>query len=116
MHWVQQALALPDTLLEEIAGRFRLLGEPLRLKLLAALGTGERNVGDLVQLTGANQANVSKHLAVLAQAGMVTRRRKGTTIFYRVEDPTIFTLCDIVCTGVRSYYSTRARTVEEDEH
>jgi DNA-binding transcriptional ArsR family regulator len=90
-----------DPLLEVIAARFRLLGEPLRLKILAALATGERNVGELVQLTGAGQPNVSKHLAALAQGGLIKRRKVGTSIYYAVADPVVYTLCDVVCGSVQ---------------
>lgn len=99
----------PDPLLEQIAAHFRLLGEPLRLKLLAALSTGERSVSDLVVMTGANQPNVSKHLAALAQGGLVTRRKAGTTIFYTLADPSVLTLCDTVCSGVQQRFSSQAR-------
>ncbi len=92
----------PNPLLDLIAEQFRLLGEPLRLKLLAVLGQSERSVGELVALTGAGQPNVSKHLTALAQGGIVQRRKVGTSILYRVADPAIFTLCNVVCAGVQS--------------
>lgn len=99
----------PDPLLELIAARFRLLGEPLRLKLLAALSLGERSVTDLVVLTGANQPNVSKHLAALSQGGLVSRRKAGTTIYYTLADPTVLTLCDAVCSGIQQRFASQAR-------
>lgn len=92
---------LPDELLELIAARFRLLGEPVRLKLLAALAEAEHSVGELVALTGAGQPNVSKHLAALAQGGLVRRRKVGTTIWYGLVDPSALTLCEVVCTGLQ---------------
>lgn len=101
----------PDPLLDLIAARFRLLGEPLRLKLLAALSMGERNVGELVTLTGANQPNVSKHLAALAQGGLVSRRKAGTTIYYSLTDPSVLALCDSVCAGIRNRYAVEARAL-----
>ncbi len=102
---------IPDPLLDLIAARFRLLGEPLRLRILATLATGERSVGELVTLTGAGQANVSKHLAVLTQGGLVSRRKVGTSIYYAIADPTAFTLCDVVCAGVQELIAARARAV-----
>jgi DNA-binding transcriptional ArsR family regulator len=99
----------PDPLLDEIAARFRLLGEPLRLKLLAALSTSERSVGDLVSLTGANQPNVSKHLAALAQGGLVSRRKAGTTIYYTLTDMRILALCDAVCATIQDRLAAQAR-------
>ncbi|GER85174.1 hypothetical protein KTAU_38090 [Thermogemmatispora aurantia] len=102
----------PDPLLELIAARFRLLGEPLRLKLLAALTGGERSVGELVALTGASQPNVSKHLAALMQGGLVKRRKVGTSIYYTLADPSVLTLCDIVCAGVQERFTTLAQTLQ----
>lgn len=101
----------PDPLLDEIAARFRLLGEPLRLKLLAALSEGEQSVGALVTLTGANQPNVSKHLAALAQGGLVARRKAGTTSYYTLADPSVLTLCDAVCAGIQQRYAVRTRAL-----
>ena len=83
--------------LELVAERFRVLGEPMRLRLLDALRNGERSVGELVERTGASQANVSKHLSLLHAAGLVGRRRNGTTVHYALTDPSIFQLCDLVC-------------------
>jgi ArsR family transcriptional regulator len=107
--WQQrnEGQGFPDPLLDLIAARFRLLSEPLRLKLLAVLMTGERNVGELVTLTGAGQANISKHLAALAQGGLVSRRKAGTSIYYTIADPTVFTLCDVVCAGVRERFTAQ---------
>lgn len=103
-----------DPLLDLIATRFRLLGEPVRLKILAALATGERSAGELVALTGAGQPNVSKHLAVLAQGGLVKRRKMGTSIYYAVADPTVYTLCDVVCAGVQQRVADDARALGFD--
>lgn len=80
-----------------IAGRFRVLGDPLRLQLLHLLGDREMSVGTLVEASGASQANVSKHLQILLRAGLVQRRKEGLLAFYRVVDPSIFQLCDLVC-------------------
>lgn len=100
-----------DAMVEHIAARFRLLGEPLRLKLLVALEGGERNVGELVSLTQAGQANVSKHLAALAQAGIVSRRKAGTSTYYAIADETAFTLCDVVCAGLQEQMAAQARAL-----
>ena len=102
---------LPDPLLDEIAARFRLLGEPLRLKLLATLANGEQSVGALVTVTGANQSNVSRHLAALSHGGLVSRRKAGTTIYYRLSDPSVLTLCDVVCAGIQERYAARIRAL-----
>jgi DNA-binding transcriptional ArsR family regulator len=111
--WRQSAekQRLSDPLLELMASRFRLLGEPLRLKLLAALVGGERSVGELVALMGTSQPNVSKHLAALAQGGLVQRRKVGTTTFYAIADVTVFTLCDAVCAGLQEQFAAQARAL-----
>jgi ArsR family transcriptional regulator len=89
----EQALSL-------IAARFRVLSEPTRLKILHTLGQDEMSVGEIVEATGGGQANVSKHLGVLLDAGLVSRHREGVTIFYRIADETVFQLCEIVCSSL----------------
>lgn len=89
--------SLPTESATRIADRFRTLGDPMRLRLLYALTAGERRVGDLVESSGGQQANVSKHLQLLHQQGLVTRRKEGTAILYRIADPVVFQLCDLVC-------------------
>jgi len=92
---------LPDPLIELIAQRFRVIGEPMRIKLLDALRDGEATVGELVDRLGASQQNVSKHLGVLHQAGIVGRRKDGTFVRYAIADPSVFDLCEQVCGGLR---------------
>ncbi len=84
-----------------VAERFRGLGEAMRIRLLDALRHQERTVTDLVAATGATQANVSKHLAVLFSLGFVARRKEGNRVYYRVADPDVFQLCDLVCGRAR---------------
>ena len=101
---------LPEALLEEVARRFALLGDPTRLRLLRALHEeGELSVGRLAAVTGVARVNASQHLNRLALAGLVARRRDGTTVHYRVSDPTVDALCELVCAGVVD----RARTLVE---
>jgi DNA-binding transcriptional ArsR family regulator len=88
---------LTPTLVAELADRFKALGEPARLQLLAALRGGERTVSDLVEVTGLGQANVSKHLHQLCDAGYLTRRKEGTFAFYALADDGVFSLCDVMC-------------------
>jgi ArsR family transcriptional regulator len=85
---------------ELIAGRFRVLSEPMRLRLLHALGDGELSVSELVEATGAGQANVSKHLGILLDSGLVARRKEGLNVFYRVADPSVFDMCEAVCSSL----------------
>lgn len=91
---------IPDELLDRVAEKFRMLGDPTRLSILRALLAGEKNVGTVVAETGQNQANVSKHLKMLTEAGMVCRRKKGLQVFYAVGDPLIENLCGLVCGSI----------------
>lgn len=86
-----------ESTLEMMAERFRILGDPSRLRILQALGTGELTVADLTERCAATQANVSKHLGVLLRGGLLTRRKEGLHVFYRVADPGVFRMCDLVC-------------------
>lgn len=101
---------LTNEALELVAARFRVLGEPSRLRLLQALRSGELNVSQLVDATGLTQANTSRHLQALADAGMVGRRREGPSVIYFIADPAIFKLCEIVCSSLqrRLQHHTRA--------
>jgi ArsR family transcriptional regulator len=95
------ALVPPDQI-DNVAHRFRLLGEPVRLRLLNLLHEhGEMTVGDLVDATGQRQANVSKHLSRMAEAGLLARRREGVYVHYAVSDPTLSALCLLVSTQLR---------------
>jgi DNA-binding transcriptional ArsR family regulator len=92
---------LPEPLVELIAQRFRVLGEPMRIRILDALRDGPRTVNELTDALGGTQQNVSKHLGVLAQAGIVGRERDGNHVRCSIADASIFELCDIVCGGLR---------------
>jgi ArsR family transcriptional regulator len=93
--------ALTDEALELIAARFRVLGEPSRLRLLQALESGERSVSALVEITGLTQANVSRHLQTLTEAGILGRRKEGLNVIYFIVDPGIFDLCRHVCGSLK---------------
>jgi DNA-binding transcriptional ArsR family regulator len=99
---VQLAHPLPDPLVELIAQRFRVLAEPMRIRLLDRLRDGEATVGDLVQATASSQQNVSKHLRVLLEAGLVARRQDGNFARYSIADQTVFAICEQVCGGLRT--------------
>ena len=96
----RQRKALSDAALEMIAERFKLLAEPMRLKILHTLWDGELTVEEIATATGALQANVSKHLGILQLAGLVRRRREGLNKYYAIADETIFALCEVVCNSL----------------
>ncbi len=91
---------LTDEALELVAARFRALSDPTRLRILNTLMQGESSVQDLAETTGVEQPNVSRHLAHLRREGIVERRPEGNRAIYRIHDPTIVQLCEIVCGGI----------------
>ncbi|MEW6129765.1 MAG: metalloregulator ArsR/SmtB family transcription factor [Acidobacteriota bacterium] len=103
----KQRKELTDEALELIAVRFRALSEPMRLKILNALGEGEMSVTEIVDATGSGQANVSKHLGILLNEGIVTRRKEGLNTFYKVADEGIFTLCETVCSSIDNHLAAK---------
>lgn len=92
---------------ESVAARFRALGEVSRLQLVQALHSGEKNVTDLVELTGLSQPNVSRHLAILVTTGLIGRRKKGLNVLYRIVDENLADICAIVCKSVSIQSRTR---------
>jgi len=92
---------LPETLVELIAGRFRVLSEPMRIRLLDALRDGPASVQRLQEMTGASQQNVSKHLGMLLRDRLVSRTKEGNLSIYAIADDEVFELCELVCGGLR---------------
>ena len=91
---------LPDDLIELIARRFRVLAEPTRIKLLDLLRGREASVQELTDAIGSTQQNVSKHLGVLRQEGIVGRAKRGNYSYYSIADEGVFALCEDVCGGL----------------
>ena len=98
---------LSDEALEMIASRFKLLADPMRLRILHTLGKEEMTVSELVEATKGGQANISKHLGFLLEAGIVSRRKEGLNAFYKVSDLGVFELCDTVCSQLESQMASR---------
>ena len=92
---------IPDPLAELIAQRLRVLGEPMRIKLLDHLRADSATVTELREAVGATQQNVSKHLGILLGAGIVSRTKEGTAARYAILDEDIFAICELVCGGLR---------------
>lgn len=93
-------LDISDEMLDLVAQRFRVLSDPMRLKILRCLQEGESTVGSLVELTGSSQPNISKHLTVLRNAGLVARRQDGNQALFSIAAPFVFELCETVCNGI----------------
>lgn len=94
--------------LELVASIFRVLSEPLRLRILHALEDGERSVSAITTAVDATQPNVSKHLKTLQEAGLLRRRQVGNTVYYSVADEVVFALCDTVCERVKRRLASQA--------
>ena len=92
---------LPDELAELIAARFRVLAEPTRIRLLDRLRERDMSVGELAAELETTQQNASKHLGILHQAGIVSRRKQGNSTVYAIADPAVFELCEQICGGLR---------------
>jgi len=96
---------LPAELADLIAERFRLLSEPMRVLILDALRDGEASVGELAERLDTSQQNVSKHLKLLSDGGIVGRERRGTSSVCSIIDPLVFEMCEAVCGGLRAQAS-----------
>ena len=88
---------LPPDALEHVANYFRTLSESTRLRILNVLDTGEMSVGEIAQEVQSSVANVSRHLALLSSLGLVARESRGTSVYYRIADASVYQLCDLVC-------------------
>lgn len=92
---------IPDPMIELIAARFRLLGEPTRLKAVDALRRrGEASVGELAEAVGTSQQNISRQLGALSAGGVLSRRKDGNRVLYSIGDESFLELCEHVCAGI----------------
>jgi DNA-binding transcriptional ArsR family regulator len=103
---------IPPDLADLIAARFRVIGDPTRIRILDALRDGELSVGQITERLGTSQQNTSKHLGVLLQAGILSRRKEGTSSLYRVADQGVYALCEDVCGGLRTQLTELTALVE----
>ncbi|PSB01098.1 ArsR/SmtB family transcription factor [Merismopedia glauca] len=106
---MQQRKIVPQEVVLQVADYFSILSEPMRLRILNLLRDREKCVQELVEATDTSQANVSKHLKVMWQAGILSRRSEGTSAYYKVEDGLIFDLCNLVCDRLASRIERQAR-------
>jgi ArsR family transcriptional regulator, virulence genes transcriptional regulator len=101
-----------DVLYERQARLCQVLADPKRLRLLGLLRESERSVGELAEALGVAYPNVSQHLNVMRDAGLVTTRRAGTSVFYRLGYPRIGQACDIVREVLRQQLADAAALAE----
>ena len=99
---------LSNEALEQVATYFQALAEPTRLKILNLLRSGERNVGEIAQACGYTSANVSRHLTLLTKHGLVARESRGTSVYYRIADASVYALCDLVCGSIARQFERTA--------
>jgi DNA-binding transcriptional ArsR family regulator len=99
---------LPDEALAQVAAYFQALSEPTRLRILNFLRQGERSVGELAQLCGYSSANISRHLTVLTQHGLVRRESRGNSVFYSIADASVYELCNLVCGSIARQFERTA--------
>ncbi len=91
-----------------VAARFKVLSDPMRLRILQMLEGGESSVSALTEAVESTQPNVSKHLKTMQDAGLLARRQEGNTVFYSIADPTVFDLCEVVCSSLAERFSAHA--------
>lgn len=104
---------IPHPLAELIARRFRVIGDPVRIRILSQLRDGEATVGELVDAVGSSQQNISKHLGVLLDSGIVARRKQQNHAFYSIADDTVLRMCEQVCGGLQQQISQLNDIVRE---
>lgn len=110
----EAAKELSPLALKLISSRFRALSEPVRLRLLNLLMQGDHTVGQLVKASGSGQANVSKHLAVLREAGMVGTRKEGLNTVCFIADEIVRDLCEMMCSRLREEMESKAAALVFD--
>ncbi|MGE0885372.1 MAG: ArsR/SmtB family transcription factor [Blastocatellales bacterium] len=94
--------------LQLVAARFKVLSDPMRLRILQFLENGETSVSALADAVESTQPNVSKHLKTMQDAGLLSRRQEGNTVYYSIADPTVFDLCDVVCSSLAERFTAHA--------
>ncbi|NJK53620.1 MAG: winged helix-turn-helix transcriptional regulator [Leptolyngbyaceae cyanobacterium SU_3_3] len=104
---------IPISALAQVADYFKVLSELSRLQVLCALKGGAKNVTEIIEETGLGQANVSKHLKILTQAGIVQRQPQGVSVYYQITDPMIFDLCELVCQSLEARLQEQSKQLKK---
>jgi DNA-binding transcriptional ArsR family regulator len=100
---------LGDAQIRAVAELFAVLSEPTRLRILQMLQDGPANVSRIVEAAGVKQANASKQLGILYQAGVVTREKEGNQVRYSIRMPVVFDLCAVVCHRLHEEAKTKVK-------
>jgi DNA-binding transcriptional ArsR family regulator len=106
-------IPLSPAAVEMVASRFRVLGEPVRIRIIQELQGAKKSISDLVAAIGSTQPNVSKHVRILEEAGIVARRHEGTTVFCSITDEGVLGVCDAVCASIGERLARDAVLVAE---
>jgi len=104
---------LPPEALGLMADFFKVLSEVSRLQIVCSLKTGAKNVTEIIEATGLGQANVSKHLKMLTQAGVVAREQRGVCVYYQIANPFLFKLCDLVCEALFAQVEQQSQQLQQ---
>lgn len=104
---------MPPSALGLVADFFKVLSESSRLNIVCCLRNGEKNVSEIIEETKLGQANVSKHLKMLAQVGIVSRTQKGINVYYQISNPFIFELCDLVCNSLSIQFQEQYHQISQ---
>src|SRR5262249_58451530 len=99
--------------LEMVAARFKLLPEPLRLRILQEVGKSEMTVSEIAETVQATQPNVSKHLKMLQEGGVLSRRQEKNVVYYSLSDPSSIDICDVVCFSIRKRLSQQSNLLTQ---
>ncbi|MBE9099156.1 winged helix-turn-helix transcriptional regulator [filamentous cyanobacterium LEGE 07170] len=103
---------LSPVALSLMADFFKVLSEASRLQIVCAMKNGPRNVTQIIEATGLGQANVSKHLKILTQAGIASRQQQGPNVYYQIANPFVFELCDLVCDSLSVQFQQQTQQLE----
>lgn len=106
---------ISEDVLDRIAYRFKLLGEPMRLRIIKKLRDGEQCVQDLVEATGAGQANVSKHLRMLSDEGVINRRKEGLYVYYSIADKGLIAICNQMCESLHDQMDAMHKAFKNED-
>jgi len=106
-------LNMPDEMLEAVSSRFKLLSEPMRLRIIRVLCEQERTVQEIVNAVQASQANISKHLALMHDNGIVNRRKEGLKCYYSIADDSIIFACYLISKSVVENLQDRLSWVQK---
>jgi DNA-binding transcriptional ArsR family regulator len=100
--------------LELVAARFKVLAEPLRLQILQLLKVKEMSVSEITERVESTQPNISKHLKIMQQAGLIGRKQEGNTVYYSISDSSVFELCEVVCSSLHEQLKAQATTLRQN--